>query len=602
MHIGFKQIAVALLLASLGILAATPPSASSEQAAKPMDDAVPLSSPVGIPMSTLRDVVERYDADRAALYRRHDAVGSAARSRRLREFYATWRQQLRGLKFETLGLEGQLDYLLLDNRVQHEVARLDLQEKRLAEIAPLVPFAAQITELQERRRRMEPVDAKSAAAALAALPASLDQLRRPLESALKKGKGGADLPNPVVTARSIAALDDLRRTLGAWYKFYAGYDPVYTWWAAEPYKRADEGLYAYRRFLREQVLGVKEGEPDPIVGDPVGAEALKADLALEMIPYSPEELIALADRELAWCETELKKAAKDMGFGNDWKAAVEKVKTLHVEPGRQPDLIRDLALEAITFVETRDLVTVPPLAKEIWRIEMMSPERQRVNPFFLGGEVIQVSFPTDAMAHDDKLMSLRGNNIAFARATVQHELIPGHHLQGYMNARYNTHRRTFANPFWTEGWALYWEMLLWDQGFARTPEERVGMLFWRMHRAARIVFSLRFHLGTMTAAEAVDLLVQRVGHERANAEGEVRRSFEGSYPPLYQAAYMLGGLQFRALAAELVGSKKMTARQFHDAILQGGPMPVEMVRARLTSQVLSREHKPGWRFITPNPR
>jgi uncharacterized protein (DUF885 family) len=122
------------------------------------------------------------------------------------------------------------------------------------------------------------------------------------------------------------------------------------------------------------------------------------------------------------------------------------------------------------------------------------------------------------------------------------------------------------------------------------------MLFWRAHRAARIIFSLRFHQGTMTPQEAVDFLVDRVGHERANAEGEVRRSLAGDYSPLYQSAYMLGGLQFRALHQELVGGGRMTDRAFHDAILQGGRMPVEMVRARLTGQALTRGYDARWRF------
>jgi uncharacterized protein (DUF885 family) len=165
-----------------------------------------------------------------------------------------------------------------------------------------------------------------------------------------------------------------------------------------------------------------------------------------------------------------------------------------------------------------------------------------------------------------------------------------------MNARYNPQRRVFQTPFWTEGWALYWEMLLWDRGFAKTAENRVGMLFWRMHRAARIIFSLRFHLGSMTPRECIDFLVDRVGHERANATAEVRRSFNGSYPPLYQLAYMIGGLQFRALHRELVESGGMTDRQFHDAVITGGSMPVEMVRARLTKQLLARAHRPSWRF------
>jgi hypothetical protein len=256
-----------------------------------------------------------------------------------------------------------------------------------------------------------------------------------------------------------------------------------------------------------------------------------------------------------------------------------------------------LAREAVAFVTDRDLVTVPPLADEIWRMEMMSPRQQLVSPFFLGGEIIQVAYPTDSMTQGDKLMSLRGNNPHFSRATVHHELIPGHHLQGYMTQRYNAHRGAFNTPFWTEGWALYWEMLLWDQGFAQTPEDRMGMLFWRSHRLARIIFSLRVHLGTMTPQEAIDMLVDRVGHERANAEAEVRRSFNGSYSPLYQAAYMLGGLQIRSLHEELVGGGRMTNRQFHDAILQGGRIPIEMVRARLLGTPLTRDYRATWKFI-----
>jgi hypothetical protein len=285
-----------------------------------------------------------------------------------------------------------------------------------------------------------------------------------------------------------------------------------------------------------------------------------------------------------------------MGLGDDVMAAIEKVKNLYVPPGEQPDLIRDLAREAEDYVEANDLLTVPPLAREVWRMQMMTPERQRVNPFFTGGEVISVSFPTDTMEHADKIMSLRGNNIHFARATVFHELIPGHHLQGFMNQRYNEHRRAFRTPFWGEGWALYWEMLLWDRGFQRSPEDRVGMLFWRMHRASRIMFSLGFHLGRMTPEQCVELLVERGGHEVANAEAEVRRSFNGSYPPLYQLAYMMGGLQFRALHEEMVVSGDMTNRAFHDAVLQGGSMPVEMVRVRIRKERIPRDYTARWKF------
>jgi uncharacterized protein (DUF885 family) len=232
---------------------------------------------------------------------------------------------------------------------------------------------------------------------------------------------------------------------------------------------------------------------------------------------------------------------------------------------------------------------------------MMSPEQQLVNPFFLGGETIQVSYPTSTMPHEAKMMSMRGNNRPFSRATVHHELIPGHHLQGYMAARHKSYRQLFRTPFLIEGWSLYWELLLWDRGFAQSPENRVGMLFWRMHRCARIIFSLSFHLGTMTPKECIDLLVNQVGHERDNATAEVRRSFTSSYSPLYQAAYLLGGMELRSLHRELVESGKMTDRAFHDAVLRENAIPIEMIRASLTGQHLTSDHTPGWKFAGAKP-
>ena len=541
-------------------------------------------------VSELRDTVARFSEDRAALLRRYTVDYSPARRDRMRAFYGEWQQRLTALNFDRLGMEGQVDYILLANRLRRELDLLQQEERRYAGMAQWVPFAPAVFQLEESRRRMDTVDARAAARALTTIAVQVDSLRGLTQGADKSRSG------KIVALRAAALSDALRRTLQAWDRYYAAYDPAFTWWTSDPYRRADQSLERYVRSLRETIVGIREGEEEPIVGDPIGAEALRAELGYELIAYTPDEILAIAEREFAWCETELKKASRDMGLGDDWKAALERVKNSYLPPGDQPRLIRDLAHEAVQFVTSRHLVTVPPLADEIWRMEMMTPERQRVNPFFTGGEVISVSYPTDAMTTDEKLMSMRGNNPAFSRATVFHELIPGHHLQGYMTDRYNPHRDAFGTPFWTEGWSLYWEMLLWDLGFARTPEERIGMLFWRTHRAARIIFSLKVQMGTMTPDEAIDFLVDRVGHERANAIAEVRRSFNGTYSPLYQAAYMLGGLQFRALHHELVDSRRMTDQQFHDAILQGGRMPVEMVRARLTGQRLTRDYVAQWRF------
>ncbi|HCA56855.1 MAG TPA: DUF885 domain-containing protein, partial [Blastocatellia bacterium] len=364
----------------------------------------------------------------------------------------------------------------------------------------------------------------------------------------------------------------------------------------KPYEAVEAALQRYSEYVAGKLVGIAADYRTTIIGDPIGREALIRELQFEMIPYTPEELVELAEKEFEWCVAELKKASREMGHGDDYMKAIEAVKQKYVEPGKQPALIRDFALEAIDYVKKNDLLTVPREAEETWRMEMMSPERQLVAPFFLGGETILVAYPTDSMTHEQKMMSLRGNNPHFARAVTHHELIPGHHMQQFMNRRYRTYRSTFRTPFWGEGWALYWEFLLWDRGFTKTPEDKIGALFWRSHRAARIIFSLNFHLGRWTPEQCVDLLVNRVGHERENALAEVRRSFSGDYGPLYQMAYMVGGLQFYQMHKDLVGTKKMTDRQFHDAILKEGSIPVELVRAILTMQPLEREFATKWRF------
>ncbi len=580
-----------LITASIALMASAVAPVSTQVAAVP---------PPVAPASELAAMVDRYNVDRGALLRRYDVEYSPERYARFTRFYKDWQQDLAKQTFDALSAEGRIDHTLMRSRLAYELRLLAREQQWVSEAASLVPFSPTITGLLEQRGRLETIDASQTATILARLAKDIDAAAKAVDSPPTPA-GIATVSDPA-RARQINAyraaeiLSSLREDLTAWNRYYTGYDPMFTWWAAKPHAQADKALVAYIKSLREKIVGYREGEDEPIIGNPIGKAALVEDLASEFIPYTPEDLLAIAEREFAWCDREMLRASRDMGFGDDWRAALEQVKTLHAEPGKQTDLVRDQAREAVEYVTGRDLVTVPPLADETWRMTMMSPERQKVNPFFLGGEVIQVSFPTDAMDQADKMMSMRGNNIHFSRSTVFHELIPGHGLQQFMTARYNPHRRAFATPFWTEGWSLYWEMFLWDDGFPKTPENRVGMLFWRMHRQARIIFSLRFHLGTMTPQECIDFLVNRVGHERANAEAEVRRSFNGTYPPLYQLAYMIGGLQFRAVQAELVGSKKMTNRQYHDAVLQAGSMPVELVRASLTKQLLPAGFQTTWKF------
>jgi uncharacterized protein (DUF885 family) len=546
--------------------------------------------------SDLRTVVTRYIEDRAAIKRRYPVEFSPIRNERLRKFHESWRRQLDDVDFDSLNHEGQIDYILLRNRINHDLDVLRLVERNSADLSRLIPFRDQIRQLEEQRLDKKRVEARPAATALN----EIAKQSRDLAASFGEESNDAAETSESGVSRDVALraseqLTHLLETLTNWYTFYDGYDPEFTWWMERPFAAAESDIAEYAGVLRKFAVGAEAGDTVPIVGAPVLAEGLQADLELEMIPYNAKELISIGEEEFKWIEDRMLDVSREMGFGDDWKAAIEHTKNLAPPPGEIPWVLYDIAEYSENFIEDLGTIDLPPLSREIWRFTMQTPERQLINPFFTGGEVTHLSYPTNTMDHEQKMMSMRGNTPHFNFPTVQHELVPGHHLQSFMYNRFNSHRAELnRTPFWMEGWALYWEFTLWDEDFSRNNPDKIGMLFWRMHRAARIVFSLNYQLGNWSAQQCVDFLVDRVGHERANAEAEVRRSARAA--PLYQAAYMLGALQIRALHRELVQSGNLSEKDFHNGFLIGGPMPIEMVRARMTGQDLSRDYESSWRF------
>jgi len=615
MH-SFRYLAIAAFATTLAVaMRAQQPPDAKRTLGSPADYVADLSATPAT-ASELRDLVDRFSQDRQAIQRFYTIQGSTTRRERLWTFYDAWLAKLPAIRFDNLSLEGKVDYVLLRNRIEYERALLGREERVRRETGELVPFYDDVAGMQEERQRLAFVDADAAVSDIRRVTAKVDAVRA-------RVAGGLTAP-PAVAVRAAEQVDLLNTALAQWFNFYNGYDPQFTAAVPAAYQSLKTALGDYAALLREKIAGLPRGagqlsteaggrggrggaapptrsSEGPIVGDPIGRDGLLEDLRGEMIAYTPEQLIEIGNREYAWCEAEMKKASREMGFGDDWMKALEKVKNVYVPRGEQPQLVRNLALEAIAFIKQHDLVTVPPLALDQWRMTMMPEANQRVNPFFLGGETIQVSYPTNTMSEEDTRMVMRGNGPHLSRATVFHELIPGHSLQGFMAARYNPQRQLFSTPFLVEGWALYWEFIMWDRGFPRGPEDRVGMLFWRMHRAARIIFSLNFHLGRWTPQQCVDFLVNRVGHERFTAEGEVRRSFNGSYSPLYQVGYMMGALEIRTLMHELVDTNRMTLKAFNDAFLHEGQMPIEMMRVALARLPLSRDYAAQWKYYGDIP-
>ena len=575
--------------------------------------AMPGRAPaVAPPPVSLPALMDDYVADHRDVANAYDLPGSEIRFNHLTTLNTQWLARLKTIPFKDLPQSAKVDYLLLRNELERGLSDMARERKEWTDLDVALAFRHEIYALELARLNNEPLDSQSAALSVSRLTRQVRELRERVSAGLRTNTT-AVTSNAVVLAlspthtpltlsaplacRAASDTDKLRATLKKWFTFHDGSQPDFSWWLKKPYDAADKALEEYSKLLREEVAGIKGKDDDPIVGQPLGEAALAESIRHEFIGYGASTLIAIGQRELAWCEREMKAAAREMGFGDDWKSALVKVKADFVPPGEQDALIDTLAREAITFVRSRNLVTIPPLCEETWRLTMMSDETMKTIPYAAyNGQTMMVAYARDTMDHDDKLMTMRGNNRHFTRNVTPHELIPGHHLQRFQGARHNTRRAVFSTPFYVEGWALYWERRLWDLGWAKSPEDRMGMLFWRMTRAARVEVSLKFHLGQMTASDVVDFLVDRVGHERMGATGEARRLMDEGFSPLYQAAYMLGSLQLEALRGEVVGRNLMSEQAFNDAVLAENAIPIELIRADLLNIPLTPDFQSSWRF------
>ena len=532
---------------------------------------------------SMPDRIRQFDADLSSIETFYPIEWSTPGCARFSAFFTQQKSDLAAVDHTKWTVDDQIDYDLLANYIESRQNDIDLTRARNGEMKSLVPFGDEAAALEEARVATHPTSPEQSAKILQHL---FEEAQSAADAFSKSISSGKSKPAASVALRASRRIDGIERILGEWYREFDGFVPSFSWWCKKPFDDLKTALTAYSKDLRQRGAGFAEGQDPPLIGDPVGREAYVRQMKTQLLDMTPEQMIARSEKEADWCHAELKKAAKEMGFGDDWKKALEKVKQDHGAPGEQAATIVRLENEVIDFVQKHNLVTIEPVIRETWTTTMTSTEDEKTWPFpTYGFYKVMVPYATADMDEATKEQVFRGNGIHFLRNVVPHELIPGHHLQGLMAAKYAGYRGRFETPFLIEGWAFYWEMRLWGLGWAQSPEDRIGMLFWRLHRCARVVVSTKFHLGLMKPQEMIDYLINEVGHEPAMAKAEVRRYLAGDYPPLYQCAYQVGALALMDLHEEIVVKGHMSEKLFHDTILKQGSIPVSLIARKLRSML-----------------
>ena len=193
----------------------------------------------------------------------------------------------------------------------------------------------------------------------------------------------------------------------------------------------------------------------------------------------------------------------------------------------------------------------------------------------------------------DDPSAMREHNYSSISNTSIHEAYPGHHLQLAVANRHPSLSRIATDaPEFVEGWGMYSEQMMREQGFDDAPNFRLAMYTDAIWRACRIILDVRMHRGELTVEEATDFLDSNTSFEGANARAEVNRY---TYTPTYQLSYLLGKvllLQLRADEQRRLGAA-LRPGAFHDTLLNNGSLPISFHRRLLRETIASVESSGG---------
>ncbi|MBM4297200.1 MAG: DUF885 domain-containing protein [Deltaproteobacteria bacterium] len=302
------------------------------------------------------------------------------------------------------------------------------------------------------------------------------------------------------------------------------------------------------------------------------------------IDHDAQSLLAFGENLFANTKRELEALADDLAPGKGVEAAARAIQDNH-PPSEQILSVYDKAMSAARdFVRAQKLVSFP--AKEELHVVHTPVFRRHEIPFaaYLSSspkDPDQVGYYYVTPVTSDDL--LREHNYVGLENTSVHESYPGHHLQfsiaNCTPAAATLPRLMNESSVFYEGWALYCEQLMQEQGFLKSKEHRFVMLKDRLWRALRIIIDVKTQTGRMTYDEAADLMVCELHFPRAQACGDLNWY---SQSPSIPMGYALGWSiinRLRDQEQKRLGNK-FDLREFHDKLLSAGSIALPLVERR----------------------
>ena len=302
-----------------------------------------------------------------------------------------------------------------------------------------------------------------------------------------------------------------------------------------------------------------------------------------------DDIHALGLREVARIRAEMDGIIRKTGFRGDFRAFLEFLRTDEQFYAKTPEALLERAAWLSKDADGRLPGFFGKLPRQPYSVEPVPAE---IAPNYTTGRY--VGAPLDAERGGQywvNTYALDKRPLYALPALTLHEAVPGHHLQIALALEIEdapAFRKQFYPHAFGEGWALYSEKLGVEMGFYQTPYDDFGRLSYEMWRACRLVIDTGLHAKGWTREEAMEYLASNTALSLHNVQTEVDRYIAW---PGQALAYKMGELtvwELRAKAERELGDR-FDIRDFHDAVLVNGGLPLEMLRVEIDKYIAEKK-------------
>lgn len=300
---------------------------------------------------------------------------------------------------------------------------------------------------------------------------------------------------------------------------------------------------------------------------------------------TPESIHALGLKEVARIRKEMAGVMAKTGFKGDFKDFIEFLRTDEQFYPKTPEELLERAAWIAKDIDGRLPGYFGKLPRQPYSVEPVPAE---IAPNYTTGRYVGAPLSaTRGGQYWVNTYALDKRPYYEMTALTLHEAVPGHHLQSALSLEIENapeFRKDFYPHAFGEGWGLYSEKLGVEMGVYETPYDDFGRLSMEMWRACRLVIDTGIHAKGWTREQAMDYLAENTALSLHNVQTEVDRYIAW---PGQALAYKMGELtlwELRRKAERELGDD-FDIREFHDAVLTGGGLPLNILRERIDDYI-----------------